>query len=80
MTQYLSNPDERFQSRILSAAQVKRAEFNPKNKDHLRSYRQFLESGNWGDVLFFCEFPYVTVPETVSKKFAKYTLSKVLGA
>ena len=80
MTQFLNTADERFQSRILKSAQVRREEFNPKNKEHLKSYQKFLKTGNWGDVQFHCEFPYVTVPETVSRKFANYTLQKIIGA
>jgi len=77
---FLMNSDERFQSQILRAAMVRREEFDPKNKEHLKSYQKFLKSGNWGDVQFYCEFPYVTVPETVSRKFANHSLSKLLGA
>lgn len=79
MVMFLMNTDDRFQSQILRANLIRREEFNPKNKEHLKSYQNFLKTGNWGAVQFHCEFPYVTVPETVSRKFANYTLSKVLG-
>jgi hypothetical protein len=79
MVNYLNNIDERFQSKILRGNQVRREEFNPKLKDHLKSYQNFLKTGNWGEVQFFCEFPYVTVPETVSRKFACHTLAKMVG-
>lgn len=52
------------------AGLVRREMFDPLNKEHLTSYKNFLITGNWGVVQFFCESPYITVPETVHVKFA----------
>ena len=56
---------------------IRREVFNPKNKEHLRPFKKFLESGSWGDVQFFPEEPSVTVPETVFRKFSLHNLQKV---
>ena len=62
-------------SRILSKPQVRRETFDPKNKEHRDSLKKFIETGNWGEVQFFAEYPYVTVPETVFRKFSLAMLS-----
>lgn len=80
MVTFLNSADERLQSRILREARVRREEFDPENQEHLKSYNSFLSTGNWRNVYFFCEFPYVTVPETVSRKFAQFMLSEKLAA
>ena len=79
MVTFLNNADERLMSRILRDNRVRREEFDPTNKEHLNSYLTYLKTGNWGSVQFFCEFPYVTVPETVLRKYAIYTLERQLG-
>lgn len=76
---FIEVPGEVFKSEILRKALVRREPFDPKNKEHLKSYKSFLNGGNWGDVQFYCEFPYVTVPETVSRKFANHSLSELLS-
>lgn len=58
---------------------IKREAFNPENTEHLQSYESFLKFGKWGGVQFYCEYPYATVPETVSRKFALHELSKRLS-
>ncbi len=72
--------ETRLQSRILRENQVRREFFDPTNHEHLESYQTFLKTGNWGKVQFHEEFPYVTVPETVSRKFALHTLSQILDS
>lgn len=67
---------ENFSSRVLSKPQVRRETFDPKNKEHRASLKKFIETGNWGDVQFFAEYPYVTVPETVFRKFSLAMLSR----
>ena len=65
-----------FSSRVLSEHQVRRESFDSNNKEHRASLKKFLETGNWGDVQFFTEYPYVTVPETVFRKFALAMLTR----
>ncbi len=66
----------KFSSRVLSKPNVNREMFDPKNKEHRASLKKFIETGNWGDVQFFAEYPYVTVPETVFRKFALAMLTR----
>lgn len=75
----LMDVSERLNSRILRDNRVRREEFDPNNLEHLESYYKFLTTGNWGEVQFYCEFPYVTVPETVLRKFAITQLETLLG-
>lgn len=49
---------------------VERHFFDPTNTQHLRSLDTFLKTGNWGDVQFYPELPFVEVPITVLTKFA----------
>lgn len=51
---------------------VERQLFDPTNPDHLESLDTYLRTGNWGEVQFFAELPYVEVPITVLMKFAMY--------
>lgn len=71
--------ETRLHSRILGENRVRREIFDPTNRDHMESYQNFLKTGNWGKVQFYEEFPYVTVPETVSRKFAMHALAEKLG-
>ena len=66
----------KFSSRVLSEPQVRRESFDSKNKEHRASLKKFIETGNWGDVQFFAEYPYVTVPETVFRKFTLAMLTR----
>lgn len=67
---------ENFSSRFLSKPQVRRETFDSKNKEHRVSLKKFIETGKWGDVQFFAEYPCVTVPETVFRKFSLAMLSR----
>lgn len=67
-------PDSQYRSRILAGAKIPRAEFDPTNKVHCESLHRFLQTGNWGKIQFEAEFPYVTVPETVMRKFCEHML------
>lgn len=53
--------------------------FDPKNRAHLESYEIFLKTGNWGEVKFHIEYPYVSVVETVMRKFALHVIAHMLG-
>ena len=63
-------------SKILRSAQLARQEFDPKNKKHRNSFKKYLETGSWGEIQFFAEAPYVTVPETVFRKYCAWSLAK----
>ncbi len=76
MPDFVFDLPDRFQSRVLHANQVRREHFDPRNKEHQRSLKTFLNTGNWGTVQFFAEHPYVTVPETVMRKFCLHHLDK----
>lgn len=67
---------ENSSSRVLREPTVRRENFDPKNKEHKASLKKFIETGNWGDVQFFAEYPYVTVPETVLRKFSMAMLTR----
>jgi hypothetical protein len=56
-----------------------REHFDPGNRAHLESYNAFLRSGIWGEILFHQEFPYDSVIETVTRKFALNVLEHMLS-
>lgn len=68
--------DTKQKSSILKKAHTPREFFDPKNKKHRESFKKFLTTGGWGDIHFFAELPYVTVPETVMRKFCLFNLEK----
>jgi hypothetical protein len=70
---------ERLASKILMGSRVRREIFDPTNLEHLQSYRTYLTTGNWGDVQFYYENPFATVPATVNYKFAIAALNSTLG-
>lgn len=53
---------------------VNRETFDPTNPIHIESFETFLRTGNWGDVQFYAELPYIEVPMTVLTKFAMHHL------
>lgn len=53
---------------------VKREYFDPTNPEHIESFKCFISTGNWGDIQFHAELPYIEVPITVLMKFALYQL------
>lgn len=54
---------------------VKREIFDPKNPKHITSLKHFLHTGNWGDVQFEAELPYIEVPMTVIMKYMRWALN-----
>src|SRR5438046_1823824 len=52
--------------------------FDPTNTNHLYSYKRFLDTNNWGDIQFHVEYPYETVIETVTRRFAQHVLEQTL--
>lgn len=61
-------------SKALMNAIPNRVPFNPSNKLHRASLKQFLETGRWGQILFVAELPHVEVPTTVLNKLARHSL------
>jgi len=59
-------------STLLRRQSVNRTFFDASLQSHLDSLDVFLCTGNWGDVQFYCEHPYIDVPMTVLMKFAMY--------
>lgn len=51
---------------------VEREFFNPDDPRHLASLDVFLKTGNWGDIQFYPELPFIEVPITVLTKFAMH--------
>src|SRR5271154_6799962 len=56
-----------------------REHFDPSDRKHLESYRTFLTTGSWGNILFHQEYPYDSVIETVTRKFAIDVLNHMLS-
>lgn len=53
---------------------VKRETFDPANAEHIESMRVYVRTGNWGNVQFYPEVPYIEVPMTVLMKYAAFSL------
>lgn len=75
MPDFADTNDFLSKSTILRRASINRQFFDPTNREHLESLRVFIDTGNWGSVQFYCEFPFTDVPMTVLTKFAKHCLS-----
>lgn len=57
---------------VLREPLINRAKFDPTNPTHLESFKIFLRTGNWGDIQFYSELPYIEVPMTVLMKYAEH--------
>lgn len=67
-------------SNILRVSRIPRECFDPMNSKHMKSLKCFLDTGNWGEIQFYIEAPYVTVPETVLRKVARAAMTgKILA-
>lgn len=77
MPDFMSFPDSRLQSRILKDHQITREIFNPSKRLHRESLDHFLRTGNWGNIQFFVEPPFATVPETVLRKMASAAIARM---
>lgn len=63
-------------SDILNQARlVQREYFNPELDRHVESLRVFLATGNWGEVQFYPEVPFIEVPMTVMMKYLRHALN-----
>jgi len=71
---FIDSSDFLSKSSLLMRAAVNRQHFDPTNPEHLASLRRFINTGNWGSVQFFCEYPFSEVPMTVLMKFAGHHL------
>lgn len=74
MPDFVEAPDFLYNSTILKRASVNRQHFDPTNVEHLESLKVFINTGNWGKVQFFVEYPFSDVPMTVLMKFAGHAL------
>ena len=54
---------------------VNRQFFDPTNEEHVDSLKVFLRTGNWGDIQFHDELPYIDVPMTVMMKYMRHQLN-----
>jgi hypothetical protein len=70
----VGTPDFMSRSSILRLHGSKRAFFDAKKPEHLASLKRFIETGNWGTVQFYPEYPFTDVPMTVLMKFAGHHL------
>lgn len=61
-------------NRISTLSKINRVTFDPKKKEHLESVKAFIETGNWGAVQFYCEFPFTDVQMTVLMKYTAHKL------
>ncbi len=54
---------------------IKRANFDPANKEHLAQYKEFRLTGKWsGSNPFNLEWPYISVPAVIEAKIINHAL------
>lgn len=75
MPDFADSSDFLSKSSVLRRAGVNRQFFDPTDAKHIDSLRHFINTGNWGDVQFYCEFPFSDVPMTVLIKYTGYLLN-----
>lgn len=75
MPDFVENSDFLNNSTILRRAGANRQYFDPRNQEHIESLKSFIQTGNWGTVQFYCEFPFTDVPMTVLMKHAGHLLN-----
>lgn len=51
--------------------------FNPKNKEDIKVYKEFLVTGRWGQYgcPFILEWPYLTTPDMIKDKIIQEYLN-----
>ena len=74
MPDFVDPSDYLSRSTILRNVSSHRVAFDPTNPEHCKSLKKFLETGNWGNVMFYPEYPYTDVPTYVLAKFAAHHL------
>lgn len=64
-----------YKSRIDSNS-LSRRHFDPSNKKDINEFRFFMTNNTWlnKQCPFYLEWPYLTIPDMIKDKFAKYTL------
>jgi hypothetical protein len=74
MPNFIDPNDYLSRSSILRSVSSHRVAFDPANTTHRASLKKFLETGTWGEVMFYPEYPYTDVPSYVLARFAEYHL------
>jgi len=74
MPDFVEPNDHLARSSILRQVSNHRVSFDPSKKAHCESLKSFLETGRWGNVMFYPEYPYTDVPTYVLAKFACHAL------
>jgi hypothetical protein len=65
--------DSQYLSRVLKP--IPRVVFDPTNSKHRQSFAEFQRNGRW-TMMFYAEWPHVTVPGTVLNKIAEWACKK----
>ena len=74
MPNFIEPNDYLSRSTILRQVASHRVAFDATNPEHCASLKKFLETGNWGGVMFYPEFPYTDVPTYVMAKYCSHML------
>lgn len=74
MPYFTNNTVDKIHYGVLSPNVIKREIFDPSLEEHTKSLKKYMETGRWGDVQFYSEYPYATVRDTVLTKFAVFNL------
>lgn len=74
MPAFIDSNDFLTRSSVLRGHGRTRVAFDPADQEHLASLKNFLETGNWGSVMFFLEYPFTDVPTYVLTKYASHQL------
>jgi len=75
MPNFVDTSDALSRSNVLRHISSHRVSFDPTNPAHCDSLKKFLETGNWGAVMFYPEYPYTDVPTYVLAKYASHNLN-----
>lgn len=74
MPHFVDTHDFMNRSSVLQRHGNSRVSFDPTNEAHVASFKKFIQTGNWGDVQFYTEFPYTDAPTTVSMRLHEHNL------
>lgn len=75
MPHFADTTDALSRSHVLRSVSSHRVSFDPTNEEHCASLKAFLETGNWGKVMFHAEYPYSDIPTYVLAKYASHNLN-----
>ena len=65
---------------LLSQTKFDKRIFNPKSKDDLRAYRDYVENRRWKDGCpFQLEWPYIEIPLMLQDKIINTYLDDLIG-